>query len=449
MFTCQINPVQCQQKPLETDKSHDLSQNGKRRNTTIKNMYQKNRNSTASGVFNHNNKTVTEDNRHSTIMETVPDQTLLNLQQHQSLFNNQHIGQSARHLRFKSLNLEMLKNFEVKIQQDNNTQKKVVIIAPKQIETCKSGFSTARCSMSPSKEQKDFSSGIKNTYDFIKNKVLTQREILIQREEKKHESLATVVIKRDFKSREKKLPKHLLQSRSLQQTPIRRIIFAKHIIKQQYERTAGKTNQGSIKQREKIRYINSEVDFETMNLVDINLLSQEKGKFRRVCIESLEQRLQNQLNQEQDQNISPNKLDAYAMEQEKLRRMEVKRFKTIMERQKDSYDEFDNDDEIQRHLELLRQQNQKKSILDQQRANPSIALQPLSHRDEGNHNKHGDNHKRAMSSDQGKHKRAESGLVPDTRPLITKLFGDGMRFIRRKDLAVIYDKTALGQIQVL
>ena len=40
----------------------------------------------------------------------------------------------------------------------------------------------------------DFCSGIKNTYDFIKNKVKTKRAIFISREEKKHESLAGVVI---------------------------------------------------------------------------------------------------------------------------------------------------------------------------------------------------------------------------------------------------------------
>ncbi len=30
--------------------------------------------------------------------------------------------------------------------------------------------------------------------------------------------------------------------------------------------------------------------------------------------------------------------------------------------------------------------------------------------------------------------------LPDTRPLITKLFGDGTRFIRRLELAVVYDR---------
>ena len=34
-------------------------------------------------------------------------------------------------------------------------------------------------------------------------------------------------------------------------------------------------------------------------------------------------------------------------------------------------------------------------------------------------------------------------MVPDTRPLITKLFGDGVRFIRRKELAVVYDKSSV------
>jgi len=34
--------------------------------------------------------------------------------------------------------------------------------------------------------------------------------------------------------------------------------------------------------------------------------------------------------------------------------MEVKRFKTIMERQKDSYDDDDNEGELMKHLEFLR-----------------------------------------------------------------------------------------------
>jgi hypothetical protein len=38
--------------------------------------------------------------------------------------------------------------------------------------------------------------------------------------------------------------------------------------------------------------------------------------------------------------------------------------------------------------------------------------------------------------------RAPSGLIPETRPLITKLFGDHVRLIRPKELAVIYDKNA-------
>ena len=50
--------------------------------------------------------------------------------------------------------------------------------------------------------QKELGSGIKNTYDFIKNKVMTKRAILVQREENKHESLAGIVIKRDFRPRE-------------------------------------------------------------------------------------------------------------------------------------------------------------------------------------------------------------------------------------------------------
>lgn len=41
-------------------------------------------------------------------------------------------------------------------------------------------------------------------------------------------------------------------------------------------------------------------------------------------------------------------------EQEKQLKIDMKRFKNIMDRQKDSFDEFDNDEDIDKHIKLVK-----------------------------------------------------------------------------------------------
>eukprot|EP00347_Sterkiella_histriomuscorum_P006251 403353485 len=399
------------------------------------------------------------------------------------------VTRPIQHIRVKSLNLEVLKNYDIKVVNDNQTHKKIVLVEQKPIQlqqlqpnqTLKSlplKCHSARASQSP---LKDFSSGIKNTYDFIKNKVLTKREILVQREERKHESLAGIVIKRDFKSREPGLSilqqQQMVQDRHRQNyiinsktqgynSPNRedaqqfdskisqnKIIFSQHLIQQQLDRQNLRANSQTLRQKEKIKYVNSEDDFETLKLSDINLLSQEKGKFRRVFIETQTHRMSNVMNSNNEKLSKQNnnkQSKGMVDEQEKLRRMkQVRRFKTIMERQKDSFDEFDNEEDISRHIKLLKMSNARKAYIEQQKqlqqmhqenSPRSINNNYVVVNDEGN--------QVGGEGDQNK-KRQPSGKVPDTRPLITKLFGDGMRFIRRKDLAVIYDKSSIPQRQVL
>ena len=86
-----------------------------------------------------------------------------------------------------------LRGRELRVETDPLSSQKIVSISERALKR-----EGRRQKQLPARE---FSSGIKSTYDFIRNKMLIKKQILVQREELKHESLAAVVARRDFMTR--------------------------------------------------------------------------------------------------------------------------------------------------------------------------------------------------------------------------------------------------------